>query len=122
MNNESINLSKCIEIYKGKKKAAYEILSMFMKELEQHRGQIKKNFNEKNYDELHDQVHKINGASSFVSVPKLGMIAYNLETAIKGKDTEKMKKLVDEIESEMDEVSALYESEIADKVKIELEK
>lgn len=107
-----INWSKSIELAQGKKAAARELLAMFIKILPKYRENLKKSLQDKNYEELLTQVHNLNGSACYVSVPVLKKLIYNLETAIKKKETAKYADFIEQIELQMNRVIYVYENEI----------
>ena len=85
----------------GRKEAiAKEILALFMQDLPNLQEQINSAFQNKQFKNLAEILHKLNGACSYCGMPKLKKLAQELELAIKENNSFSYEKYIHDIDQE----------------------
>src|SRR5437016_11327203 len=78
-----------LKLVNNKSDLAKELLATLMSDLPQVRTNINQAYQNKDYSSLHQQVHKLHGATCYCGVPRLKDAASALEDKLKkGNDTE----------------------------------
>ncbi len=99
----SIDWQLAIERSNHNERAAKELLGVFLAQLPQMRDTISEAAKSLNYDQLQQQIHKLNGACCYTGVPKLRSLCDEIESALKRNETEaavgRLEALYEEIES-----------------------
>lgn len=78
-----INWEKCLKSACNDEKMAREILSMFIKDLNEAIPIINQSWTQKNYSVLRSHIHKLHGGSYYTGVPTLSVILAELDKAMK---------------------------------------
>ncbi|HSW70240.1 MAG TPA: response regulator [Gammaproteobacteria bacterium] len=84
----------------NKRELAKEMLNVLAKTLAQEVKSIRDAYEEKNYDELHQQLHRLHGAVCYCGTPQLKKIISSLEDMLKKSQTDALSGLLEELEKE----------------------
>lgn len=111
-----IDWQLCIKLAGNKEDLAQEMLEMLINALPSDRAAIKSAFDNQDYYELREQVHKLHGACCYVGVPKLKAIAKELENAISALDIDRIEAYVAALEKEIAAILNYYKTKILESV------
>lgn len=99
MRRAPIDWDKCLELVKGNKALAKELLVLFVAQLPEAQEKIQSAYHTKKYQVLAEQLHKLYGACCYCSVPKLTTILNEWRAAMEAKQwqgQETLSQLFDE--------------------------
>ncbi|WP_086932673.1 response regulator [Agarilytica rhodophyticola] len=82
---QPVNISKCLELAKNKHDLAKDMLEMLLDSLTNEVTEIEKYWQNKDYDSLHQVVHRIHGGACYSGVPKLLESSALLDKTLKDK-------------------------------------
>lgn len=106
-----IDWELCLRLANNKADLADEMLAIFTKELSTTHEHIRSTFASKNYDKLHQYVHKLHGATCYCGLPKLKAIVANAETSLKTQQYEALDKQIHDLLAELKRIQAEYEAD-----------
>ncbi len=93
----SQTLNKILQQFNGKESLAAEMYQLLIKELKDKPVELPQLLNEKNYQELIQLVHKMNGSASYCGLKALQQAAEGLEVALKREQYSEVPTLLDEL-------------------------
>lgn len=108
---KTIDWELCKKLAGFKDDLALEMLEMLIDALPQDKANIIEAFAQDNLIAMREHVHKLHGACCYVGVPKLRIIARELETALVANTTDALTAYVNNLQSEVDAIIAYYESD-----------
>lgn len=106
--NKAIEWNLCLELANNKADFAEEMLGMLAEDLPPSRDKIMHAFQQGDWTELQQQVHRIHGACCYCGVPKLKKLSREIETALKQNELDRAKKLIPNLDRAIDDVLASY--------------
>lgn len=106
-----IDWDLCKKLAGFKEDLAHEMLTMLIEALPEDITNILNAYEKRNFIELREFVHKLHGACCYVGVPKLRIIARELETALASPDSEQLKVYVENLEQEVTTILKYYSSD-----------
>lgn len=105
-----IDWEHCLSITNQKSDLAHEILDMFMQELPSYRDQLQQHFQSESYEDLHQVVHKLHGATCYCGTSRLKSLLSKFETAIKAKQIDSFDDMYHDVMKEIESIEHYYES------------
>jgi two-component system, NarL family, sensor histidine kinase BarA len=99
-----------IELAGGNKQLADELFAMLLKELPDHKQELKTAQNNNDLEKLKYHTHKLHGATSYCGVPTLRTAARALEDIIDESKTEELENAYNDIISAINELVDYYEN------------
>lgn len=72
----------------GNADLARELFSMLLRELPEYRRRIQNLYEAQQYEQLREQIHKLNGAATYCGVPLLKTVVDDFESQLKRGETE----------------------------------
>lgn len=79
----ALDWQQCLSLSGGNQETAAELLQLFIASLDENRLEIRQSVEEKIYDQLLEQVHKLHGACCYIGVPKLLQATKKFEQSLK---------------------------------------
>ena len=108
-STEVFSLDRAKSLANGNEKLAIELFNMLIKELPEHRSEIKQAMKDDNLPQLREVTHKLNGASRCCGTPALSKAAQLLETSIDNQEYDSTVKLSNAL---LDEIDKLLDFEL----------
>ena len=99
-----IDTELALERAAGNEDLAKELFDMLLKELPLYRSELQVCLADNNLTRLQEQIHKLNGASTYTGVPALKAAANDLETKLKRGEIENIGVMVKGMLEEIDKV------------------
>ena len=99
-----IDTELALERAAGNEELAKELFDMLLKELPVYRSELQLCLADKNLTRMQEQIHKLNGATTYTGVPALKAATNDFETKLKRGETEDIKALVKGMLQEIDQV------------------
>ncbi len=97
---ESVNWEECLKLSNSKPEVAKELLAMFADELPKLQSEMKKAYQQNNFQQLKDQAHKLHGACCYAGVPLLKQMVGQLESQLQSPNNQKIETLLRKIDNE----------------------
>ncbi len=94
---QPVNISSCVELAKGNRELAKDMLTMLLHSLKTDIDDIIRHWQEKSYQDLHEVVHRIHGGACYCGVPALLTISAKLDKNLKDKNYEHCETQVEEL-------------------------
>lgn len=106
--NETISWEIALQQANGKHNLAVDMMKMLIDSLPAHEAELETAYKEKDFETLHDSVHKLYGALCYTGMPKLKKIAKEFENSFQGKQKGQIDKLYKQLRDEIEEVKKAY--------------
>ena len=87
---------------------AKEILALFIKNIPGELTAINQSFQNKNYQEMGKQLHKLHGALCYCGLPRIKMLVAQLESSLKNNVTDDLSAHVELLNQEVNDLLANY--------------
>jgi two-component system, NarL family, sensor histidine kinase BarA len=100
----AIDWQQCLALSNQSPELATELLNMFMEQLPEYKNNIQQCYQQKDFDALHQHVHKLHGATCYCGMSRLQSLLSRFETALKANDHMVYPQLMT---STMDEFAAI---------------
>ncbi len=94
---QPVVISSCIDLAKGNRALAKDMLAMLLKTLHADIQYIKGFWKDKDYENLHDIVHRIHGGACYCGVPRLLTASATTDKNLKNKRYENIETEIDEL-------------------------
>lgn len=94
----------CLEISNNNPKIAKEILKEFLKELPLMQSRIHQLYQNKNYAELKEIIHQLNGASSYCGVIHLKQLVEQIETSLRASQVDNLEIYITSLNQEIEKI------------------
>lgn len=85
-DSQPVNIASSVELAKGNRELAKDMLAMLLTSLKNETEDIKRFWQEKNYDDLYEVVHRIHGGACYCGVPQLLEASAKLDKNLKDKN------------------------------------
>lgn len=102
LKSSAIDLEDGMNIIGGDINAAKEVLTMLAQTIQEDFKEIQKAYDNKNYDEMYELVHKFYGGLCYCGVPRLREITKQLKEVLIKNETSKLTKLIKTLSQEID--------------------
>lgn len=110
-NIKSIDWDLSIKLANDKPELAKELLEILITELPKTKELINQAYEGENYSLLHQQIHKLHGATCYCGVPRLKEITASFETKLKKNEKQSMKKLIALLNKEIEQLLTEYKQD-----------
>lgn len=104
IENAAVDIAMGIRLANGKEDLATEILAMLIDSLPQEQQDIQTCFEQKDYANLLEHVHRLHGGTRYTGTPKLQIAAKELEESIKKRNYEQLNQHMNTLLQEIDAV------------------
>ncbi len=104
MTIPAINWEISLKQVGGRESLAEELITLFVKELPQSQIAINQSYQDKHFQKLSDQLHKLDGGSSYAGVTRLKSAIGELSKAIKNNHQPDFDELMAKLNHEIDDV------------------
>lgn len=104
----SIDWNLSVKLANNNKDLAKDLLEMFLTDLPNATGKIQTAYEQKNHEELMNQVHKLHGASCYCGVTRLKELLGKMESALKEKNNTYFEELLAHFNDEVNNVISAY--------------
>lgn len=104
MTTPAINWELSLKQVGGRESLAEELITMFVKELPLSQKTINQCYQDKHFQKLSDQLHKLDGGSSYAGVTRLKGAIAEFSKAIKNNQHTELDSLMSKLNYEIDEV------------------
>lgn len=104
MTTPAINWELSLKQVGGRETLAEELITMFVKELPQSQKTINQYYQDKHFQKLSDQLHKLDGGSSYAGVTRLKSAIAELSKALKNNQHLEIDPLFVKLNHEIDAV------------------
>ena len=108
LSSKSIDWVLSVKLANNKPELATELLSLLIDDLPKIRDIINQAFETQDYEAMHQQVHKLHGASCYCGVPRLKEISAHFETKLKRKDKKSFSNFMKLLNSEIERILSEY--------------
>ncbi len=109
----AIDWQQCLQISNQNPELATELLSMFMQQLPEYKSEITRCYQKKQFAELHQQVHKLHGATCYCGMQHLQKLLSRFETALKANHQNSYAQLMTAITEEFAAIEHYYQQHLS---------
>lgn len=111
-NTPAIDWQQCLALSNQSPELAKELLNMFMNDLPDYKNNIQQSYANKKFDELHQYVHKLHGATCYCGMGRLQSLLSRFETALKTKALKSYPELFTATMNEFAAIEQYYQQHI----------
>jgi HPt (histidine-containing phosphotransfer) domain-containing protein len=104
-----IQIEELLERVSGNREFVILMLDMFFQSSNDRLAALRKEFDSRNYHELAEQVHKLKGLISNLSINKALVILRDLHSAACSRNNQQIKRLLTELEETISEAKIFYQ-------------
>jgi two-component system, NarL family, sensor histidine kinase BarA len=104
----SIDWQSSIKLANNNKELAKDLLTMFIADLPRASEAIHSAFQQEQYDELLNQVHRLHGASCYCGVTRLKALLSKMEFSVKEKPYQRLTEMLPEFDQEVNNILSAY--------------
>lgn len=109
---QAIDWQQCLKISNQNKDLATELLSMFMQQLPEYKKNIQQCYKDNQFDELHQHIHKLHGATCYCGMQRLQTLLSRFETALKANHQTCYAQLITAITEEFAAIEQCYQHHV----------
>jgi two-component system, NarL family, sensor histidine kinase BarA len=112
-NQPAIDWQQCLKISNQNPDLATELLSMFMQQLPEYKTNILQCYQNNQFEELHQHVHKLHGATCYCGMQHLQKLLSRFETALKAKHQTSYAQLITATTEEFAAIEHYYQQHLS---------
>jgi len=109
-----VNIAECLNLSKNNADLAKDMLKMLLGNLPDDRRKVSESAMNSDLDELYEIIHKLHGACCYCGVPRLRLIAKELDHQLKDRNRDNLVQNLEELYEAMDELFAWHASHDVD--------